>query len=486
MKKFLAVVCICGIIAACLCACGQTRTENGESVPPVNGTSEPADGDEPKGGEAAGSRTAAVGGCLLTVPQGYTIHIDGGIVLTHPEYNWQMLCVVKDRPYTVGKEDPAFITQAAEDAGYTITKQVDFVTLDGREYEYFAYDDGYNNMLLVNTQAPGDKTLVGLAVRYGSNTEEETLRELHVILSTAAPTQEADSTEEELVRRGVIPADGTLALEQNGIRTAAVTYELEDFTLTAAVPDIFYWMKGENDPGEPAKRFMTADGGIEAAAYFAENFAYEDISDCVRDATEPAEDYQNVVLSDMQTETVDGRTVYYQSLRYEYYWEYKDEHAVYNKLAAATSFENGCYMLVIADQKGDGGLLDFDSIRAFFEKGSAANVNTIVPGSGGLPEERRHIASQQEAEEALREDGQKARSQTGSPTLAELETRMEEAYGLYAVNLGAMPLPVAQQVEEAFAAMYQQYPQLRGSVTNLSVGKTIGNTVAVTAYNAFI
>lgn len=477
MKKVIAVCCLCAVLSI-LCACQDT---------PANMAQGTAGGTAQSGGShPAADRTVALGGCQITIPEGYTVHIDDGVVITHPDYNWQMLCVVKDRPYTEGKSDPSLITKGVEEAGYDITKGVDFATLDGREYAYFTYTADDDSMMLVNTEAPGDKTMAGLLVLYGGRTEEDALRELHTVFSTITASELPDTTEEELIGRGLIEVDITGTVGEGAVRTAAVTYQLEDFAWTAGVPQGFYWKKAGDEAENPSKNFISDDGRIEAFVNLMENFAYDDLRDCVRGATQLNEDYENAVLSDIMSETVEGTTVYYQTLCYDYYWEYKNERLSYQRLVAVAAPADGYYLQLTAERQGEGTPLTFETVRAFFEKGDPANVNTLAQENNVTPEKRLYIATAQEAEQALREDSEAVRRQSGNAALAALEKRMEKNYGLYGVNLGEMPLPVAEKVEKAFEDMYKAYPQLKGVVTNLSVAQVPGNAVGVTVYHTFI
>lgn len=84
------------------------------------------------------------------------------------------------------------------------------------------------------------------------------------------------------------------------------------------------------------------------------------------------------------------------------------------------------------------------------------------------------ITSADMAAAAIREEGQRQRENYDNPPIEAIELQMEEEFGILAVNLGEMSEHTAQYVYDAFAYMYDRYPQLYGSLTNLTLGN-MGN-----------
>lgn len=99
------------------------------------------------------------------------------------------------------------------------------------------------------------------------------------------------------------------------------------------------------------------------------------------------------------------------------------------------------------------------------------------------------IEDEEAARQAIREYGKRQRQQYFNPAVVEIELRMEEEYDLLAVNLGEIEEETAKDIEAAFSYMYETYPQLRGSLTNLTLGnfdgKRAGN-IALTQNAEFI
>lgn len=99
------------------------------------------------------------------------------------------------------------------------------------------------------------------------------------------------------------------------------------------------------------------------------------------------------------------------------------------------------------------------------------------------------ITSAEMAAAAIREEGQRQRSGYDNPSVEKLELQMEEEFGIFAVNLGEISEETAYAIYEAFRYMYDRYPCLYGSLTNLTLGNMgnrTGGTVALTDRTFFI
>lgn len=98
-----------------------------------------------------------------------------------------------------------------------------------------------------------------------------------------------------------------------------------------------------------------------------------------------------------------------------------------------------------------------------------------------------YIASEAAAKQAIIDYGVLQRQNYSNPEVEEIELQMEKDYDILAVNLGEMDLETAKDVNAAFAYMYQTYPKLQGTLTNLTIGnlENFGNT-ALTRTKEFI
>ena len=100
-----------------------------------------------------------------------------------------------------------------------------------------------------------------------------------------------------------------------------------------------------------------------------------------------------------------------------------------------------------------------------------------------------YIASEQEALAAIKEYGILQRQNYSNRKVEKVEHRMEADYAICAVNLGEMQQETAEDIERAFGYMYDRYPKLRGTLTNISVGNFEGKAmsyIALTQSRVFV
>lgn len=99
------------------------------------------------------------------------------------------------------------------------------------------------------------------------------------------------------------------------------------------------------------------------------------------------------------------------------------------------------------------------------------------------------VSSKEEAREAIIEYGIRQRERYSNSAVTDIELQIEQDYDLFAVNLGEIDEETAQDIEKAFFYMYETYPEIRGTLTNLSLGNfenpKAGN-IAVTQNSEFI
>lgn len=81
-----------------------------------------------------------------------------------------------------------------------------------------------------------------------------------------------------------------------------------------------------------------------------------------------------------------------------------------------------------------------------------------------------YIGSPKDAREEIAAYGIKQREKYDNPAVKEIEKQMEDEFGIFAVNLGEMDEETAQDVMRAFSYMYETYPCLQGTLTNVTLG----------------
>lgn len=99
------------------------------------------------------------------------------------------------------------------------------------------------------------------------------------------------------------------------------------------------------------------------------------------------------------------------------------------------------------------------------------------------------ISSKEEAKQAITDYGILQRSKYPDSEVEEIELQMEKDFDIFAVNLGEIDIDTARDIQTAFIYMYQTYPMLQGTLTNVSLGNFEGDDsgkIAITQSSEFI
>ena len=81
-----------------------------------------------------------------------------------------------------------------------------------------------------------------------------------------------------------------------------------------------------------------------------------------------------------------------------------------------------------------------------------------------------YIKDIETAEKELRLSGEETRALYDNEPVEEIEKEMEKTYGIYAVNLGEMDIETAKALERAVEYVYNRYPVIEGTLTNIILG----------------
>lgn len=79
------------------------------------------------------------------------------------------------------------------------------------------------------------------------------------------------------------------------------------------------------------------------------------------------------------------------------------------------------------------------------------------------------VKSKEAGKDAIRQYGVKQRALYENPTVEAIELEMEQTFGLLAVNLGEIEEQTAKDIRDAFSYVYDKYPWIRDSLTNISL-----------------
>ena len=163
--------------------------------------------------------------------------------------------------------------------------------------------------------------------------------------------EEVDASEEDIFTTG------------EKVDTASMTYEGK--TVTVSVPDQFYWSDLDDASIGMSQQFEVADGKIYSGVLINTTFVEIDEAFCDDLVWVPyyAKDGEE---TEVMTEEIDGRNVYYQKVTYDDE-NYMGEPATYEKLIAVCGLEDG-YMMQVDLNGLSGQELDFSMIEEFFEQ----------------------------------------------------------------------------------------------------------------------
>lgn len=97
-----------------------------------------------------------------------------------------------------------------------------------------------------------------------------------------------------------------------------------------------------------------------------------------------------------------------------------------------------------------------------------------------------YVNTKEDAKQAIVDYGIGQRAKYSNPDVKKIELQMEDEFDILAVNLGEIDYQTATEIYDAFVYMYQTYPQMRGELTNLTIGNLNMNYTALTTKREFI
>lgn len=87
-----------------------------------------------------------------------------------------------------------------------------------------------------------------------------------------------------------------------------------------------------------------------------------------------------------------------------------------------------------------------------------------------------YVADAAMARQIIQCQGEMIRDRSENKGLSGIETKLENDYGILAVNLDGITAETAHQIEQACAFIFDEYPMLKGHVTNLAVRDEISQS----------
>ena len=398
MKKYKAVMAFVMCLTMGLCACGgnsKATTEGAVAEQAANESLEETQGanenradiqkqdvqksgasvsvkeTEQSSGGAVNGRKVVTGGFMLTLPEYLTPTVnDQGLILSDVNMNYQMLVAVREYSFEDKKKDKDSLAANVRAAEYEITKDVEIVTVAGREFAYFNYMDGVSHMMLAYSAADADSTFANLVLRYGDMSDEEILTDIAELLETSEATDLPDTTLDDIVEENALAWDNTsTAGDASGYASYVENANIAvgENTVVITVPEMFYMMDFSTElENASIRNFVSSDETVDVMVTGADTCAYEDMETWVKESMDIPDDAENISVSKVQQEQAGDLTVYYQVGNYEAVSEYSGDTHSYLVLEAVAELPQGGYLQLSAESAGDAGL-SFEMVRDFFQ-----------------------------------------------------------------------------------------------------------------------
>lgn len=315
------------------------------------------------------SNTVVTGGFQLVLPEHLTPTVnEQGLILTDENMNYQMLVTVRDYSFEERKAEKESFAENVRKGEYEITKDVEIISVAGREYAYFNYMDESSNMLLAYSSADAEHTFANLVLRYGDMTDEEILTDIADLLANAKKTELPDTTLDDIVELNAaeLEAEGEGA-SGYASPVSEVTVNIGETTVITSVPEKFYIMDfSAEEENASVRSFVSSDGNVDITLYGIEDDVFESVEAWIAQNLFIPETATNEFVSELYQEQVDEVMVSYQMVSYEEVSEYSGETITYYELDAVGTLPEGGYIEVSMETSGTEEP-DFEMIRDFFE-----------------------------------------------------------------------------------------------------------------------
>jgi len=251
----------------------------------------------------------AVGGFRVQVPEEYGYFIDdvrGPIV--YRDDLFVLMFLVRDGSYDEKMEEPEALMDGAKDNGGKITREIEEITIDDRNYAYFTYSNDENDFIVVYTAAAdSDKRLCAqILVKSDKVSDQELLERWAQMASTAVETGEPDTTQEDL--------DELRRIAQVGEKKEESTLEYDDMTLVFQVEPGFYSTYTDSDQIWSMESFLDLSYDVRVGCYLKPDEYGEGAERCIQIEADSSGD-DSVY---MDTVKVGNYTFYYIEEQYIY------------------------------------------------------------------------------------------------------------------------------------------------------------------------
>lgn len=294
-----------------------------------------------------------IDGFQFQVPSDYNCMYGDGIgPVIYLEDVFQMKLGVQDTSYEEIIKNPDLFTEKTVNAGGKILQEVKEAELGGNKYTYFRMKLESEENFVVCTQAlDTEQRICGqIVIQKEGLSDEDLLNIFASVISSAQKTDEPDSTKEDIVE------ETSTADVKPGMEKKESTMMLEEGETTFLVPEDFY------SQGQKVQEyFLSGDYAIRVYCSLLPVEAgtiYESAQKCIE--VERNGLFESVrEETELQTMDMDGTTVYYIEMHYEY--DSSDIQRIY----AACDIGKGAIYKIEASAIDEDVELSIDTIRDF-------------------------------------------------------------------------------------------------------------------------
>lgn len=275
----------------------------------------------------------AINGVMMQIPRTFnvSVHDEDSIMLTEADYKYEMRLLVRNESYTESLKDMDSLAEKLEGLDVIILEDMHECKINGKSYAYctYKYEDEEYVYMLAYTGAAGDNRIGMNIMAYSEMSDEELLEEIDKFVHDTEETDQPNTTEEELSKANNVTTSEAVE---------SVDFEVASGKYRTKVPAGFYLRDSYQSDDSCETHFF--DSEYETIDATARIFAVEcefNIEQYLKDETDRdfSSEYSNIEISKVKKEEVNGNTVYYATMSYDY----SDTH--YDKLFAAFYLPDG-------------------------------------------------------------------------------------------------------------------------------------------------
>lgn len=374
LKMLLGVAALSLMLTGCTITFGDSKNGSTEATTTTEKTEPTTTEGEDDGKtteDSSNGNTQAVNGNYVVVKSGVKFYVpmsrnlyindEGNIYIDEENANWSLVLVVKDGNNDEFISSGEDVTSGVTSKGWTVTKDVTTVDINGKSYTYFDYENDTEDTtyMVVYAGATDSKRFGCNVVNVSGMADEDVIRDIDEMLHNVEETSDPDSTYDDIQDQADIP---------NGEAKESSTLTVGDTSVEFKVPAGFYSISSMDYDNGVDEFFQNDDKEMDIDIILEKKTMYEDaqgyIDYQIDRIKNGGKSYKDVNISNISQEKVNGRTFYVVFMNYTY--DSNGESNQFSRAYAATDISDGT--IVIYDACSiDGITLQISDINGFFD-----------------------------------------------------------------------------------------------------------------------